>query len=179
MKKIDNLLLRRNNRVILWGSGVVTAAICGVMNLVLIPMIEKNTGGIRCFDMQSFGYSYETALQFLAALGESGRKIYLHMQLPLDFIYPVAYTVFFVFLFAALRKRVSKVLLLPLFMAVFDYAENICSICMLRSMAPSKNLAAFASCMTVAKSACLALTAIFSVIYLARLLISRRKARRS
>ena len=31
--------------------GVLTAAICGVMNLFLIPATEANTGGIRCFDM--------------------------------------------------------------------------------------------------------------------------------
>ena len=86
--------MKKNQKTLLWISGGLTAAICLVMNLALIPMIEKNTAGLRCFDMNSFGYTFEQAKQFLTLLDDHARSIYLHVQLPLDFFYPVAYTAF-------------------------------------------------------------------------------------
>ncbi len=32
--------------------GALTAVICGVMNLYLIPAVESEAGGLRCFDMR-------------------------------------------------------------------------------------------------------------------------------
>ena len=50
MKKTENLILSRKGTVFLIVSAVLTAAICLVMNLLLIPAIERGTG-MRCFDM--------------------------------------------------------------------------------------------------------------------------------
>ena len=55
-------------------SGVLTAVTGIIMNLILIPGIEANTNGIRCFDMNP-GYNYETAKEFIALTGESGKEI--------------------------------------------------------------------------------------------------------
>ncbi|MGN0443889.1 MAG: hypothetical protein ACI4F5_04650, partial [Acutalibacteraceae bacterium] len=76
-------------------SGALTVIICCVMNFCLIPIIESPTEGIRMFDMNSFGYSYETAKKFVSLLSAEGLDTYLHKQLPLDFIYPAVYSVFF------------------------------------------------------------------------------------
>ena len=161
-------------KTLLWVSGALTAGICLIMNLVLIPMIESGTNGIRCFDMQSTGYTYETAKQFLALIGNNGRSVYLNWQLPLDFFYPVAYTAFFML---ALKKLSGKTwpLIVPGALAAFDYAENICSIIMLKNMDVTEGMAKLASTFTVAKSALMTLTFILLAVFFVIWLVKKRK----
>ncbi len=156
-------------------SGVLTAAICGVMNFYLIPLIEQTTEGLRCFDMNSTGYTLEQAQRFLALLGERGRNIYLHAQLPLDLFYPVAYTAFFVSAIYALRGKASALFALPAALALCDYTENVCSIIMLRAMEVSAGLARFASTVTVLKSALMAAVFLLLAVLFIRWLIKRKK----
>ena len=110
-------------------SGIVTAVICAVMNFILIPAIE-NGALTRCFDM-NFGYSYTDALRFLSSISENGLNVYLKYQLPLDFIYPIAYCIFFCSLFILLEKKKSSLLILPVMLAFFDYVENVMTLIML------------------------------------------------
>ena len=152
----------QRTRLILIVSGALTAVICLVMNLWLIPEIEKTTEGLRCFDMNSFGYTHEQAQRFLSLLGERGRELYLHVQLPLDFVYPTAYTAFFVTAIALLRKKKTPLWLLPAALAAFDVVENTCSIIMLKNMSVSPALAGFASTVTVIKS--ILMTAVFVLL---------------
>lgn len=148
--------------------GVLTAVICGVMNFILIPKIETSTQGIRCFDM-NFGYSYETAQKFLSLIGDEGRIIYLNRQLPLDFVYPVFYTLFFISLIYILAGRKKKPLL-PFLPAVClpatDYIENIMSIIMLRSGIPSKSFALISSCVTSVKTVLMYITGLIIAVML-------------
>ena len=134
-------------------SGSITALICLIMNIILIPRIEMNTQGIRCFDM-NFPGNYENALKFLDLIGDEGRNIYLFRQIPLDFIYPVFYTVLFVSLIYILANGKARKILsvFPLILAVCDYAENIMSIIMLRSGIPSESFYAAASAFTAVKT---------------------------
>ena len=164
----------KTTKTLLWVSGALTAAICLVMNLVLIPMIEAGTNGIRCFDMQSTGYTYETAKEFLALLGDNGRSVYLHWQLPLDFFYPVAYTAFFM---PALKKLSGKTwpLTVPGALAAFDYAENVCSIIMLKNMDVTEGLAKLASTFTVIKSGLMTLTFILLAVFFVIWLVKKKK----
>lgn len=161
MEKIRSFFLSKGGKTALVVSGVLTALICAVMNLVLIPRIESTTEGIRCFDM-NFGYDFETAKRFLALLSQEGRDTYLHIQLPLDFVYPLVYTVFFVSLLTWLTKRVLPLSVLPLLLMGFDDAENIATIMMLRSAELSPALAAFGSAVTSVKT--LLMYAVFFVI---------------
>lgn len=154
-------------------SGVLTVVICAVMNFYLIPQIEASTQGIRCFDMNAFGYTFEQAQQFLSLLSDEGRDVYLHSQLPLDFVYPAAYGVFFVLLIASLSGKFSVVCFFPVLLAVCDYCENICTIQMLKAENLSASLASFASFMTVCKSALMYVT--FAVIPLLIILKIRKK----
>ena len=157
-------------------SGVLTAVICGVMNFYFIPVIESSTDGIRMFDMNSFGYSYETAKTFVSLLSADGMDTYLHKQLPLDFFYPVAYSVFFSL--AIIKLRGKKLLIMfPLMMAVCDYTENILTEIMLRTDF-SENIAHTASVMTVCKSALVYITFIITIT-LAVLLAVRAKQNRA
>lgn len=131
-------------------SGALTAIICVVMNFILIPKIESSTEGIKCFDM-NFLYSFETAKKFLSLLSDEGRAVYLNIQLPLDFIYPLCYCAFFILALLKLSKR-KAVIALPVLLAISDYTENICSIIMLKSETLSPSLAAFASGITAFKT---------------------------
>ncbi len=78
-KKIENYLF------IL--SAILTVLICVIMNLFFIPSIERNVDGIRMFDMNTLGYTFEQARQFVASLQPDARDIYLTRQLPLDLFY--------------------------------------------------------------------------------------------
>ena len=153
-------------------SGILTAAICAVMNFVLIPIIESTTGGIRCFDM-NFGYDYEDAVRFLELLSDEGRRVYLHIQLPLDFIYPIVYCVFFISVIVLLTGK--KGVILPVTLAVSDYIENILSIVMLRSDNIGYSITTFASTVTVIKT--VLMYSCFTVIaaLIIRYLIKRKK----
>ena len=162
-------------KTLLWLSGGLTALICIVMNLVLIPIIEKNTEGLRCFDMNSLGYTFDQAKQFLSLVGEQGRNVYLHIQLPLDFFYPVAYTAFFMLALRALRGKNTPLFALPAALAVCDCTENVCSIIMLKKMEATPALAGFASAVTVLKSALMTATFILLAVLLIVWIVKRKK----
>ncbi len=132
-------------------TGALTAAICAVMNLLLIPRIEAGTGGVRCFDM-NFAYGYDTAKEFLGLLTDEGRQIYLGRQLPLDFVYPVAYGLFFGLLIYTLSRGKKALLVFPALLAAADYIENICVLIMLRSADLPRALVNAASVATSAKT---------------------------
>lgn len=154
-------------------SGALTLIICGVMNFYLIPLIESATQGIRMFDMQSFGYSFETAKSFVSLLSSKGLDTYLHKQLPLDFFYPVVYTVFFSLSLIKLKAK-KPLIVLPLFLMVCDYCENIFSEIMLRTDF-TRTVAGVASAFTVIKSLLMYAVIIIVLIYFVRWIISRKK----
>lgn len=121
----------KKRTVLLITTGILTAGICLVMNMWFIPQIESAAQGLKCFDMR-FGYTYQEAVQFLKALSAEGKDIYLTRQLPLDFVYPLAYGSFFALLFTALRGKKSSLNFLPLLLMAADYIENVSILQMLR-----------------------------------------------
>ena len=164
----------KKGTVLLIVSAALTVGICLVMNLWLMPAIERATQGLRCFDMQ-FGYSFETAQRFLSLLDDRGRDLYLHAQLPLDFFYPLAYTCCFLCLFLKLRGRADLFCAIPPLLAAADYTENVCVARMLTAETFSPALCRFASAATVCKTVlmygCLLMIAVFA----AQALLRRRK----
>lgn len=156
-------------------SGALTAVIMIVMNVRLIPDIEKGTQSMRFFDMNSFGYTPAEAEAFLSEMSVYARGLVLRVQLPLDFVYPVAYTVFFVLLIRALAGRKTALAAVPALLFVADYTENICTEIMMRSAPLSYTLARFASSVTVAKS--MLMYAVFAIIIVlaVRKLAGRKK----
>lgn len=138
-------------KVTLWISGVLTALICLIMNLFLIPSIEQAAGGLKCFDMR-FGYSYNEALAFINDLTDGGKSIYLTRQLPLDFVYPVAYGVFFIRMIVFLLRKKNALCIVPALLMIADYTENIGVILMLKAMTPSTVLVTVASAATICKT---------------------------
>ncbi len=162
------------NKAALIVSGALTAIICLVMNIVLIPRIESSTEGIKCFDM-NFGYSVETAKRFLELLSEDGRNIYLNIQLPLDFFYPVAYCTFFVLMLLKFAEKRKAFIALPILLAISDYTENICTIIMLKSAEFQPSLAAFASVVTCIKTVLMYITILVIIVLIVIKIKNKKK----
>lgn len=151
-------------------SGVLTIIIGGVMNLYFAPLIESTTQGIRMFDMQSFGYSFETAKNFVSSLSSEGRDTYLNKQLPLDFFYPAIYTIFFSL--SLLKLKAKKTLIIfTLTPMICDYCENAFSEIMLRTDF-TKTVSSIASVFTILKSLFLYAVIILVIVYFVRWIIS-------
>ncbi len=165
----------RSLALILSISGALTFLIMGVMNTLLMPAIESTTQGLRCFDMNSFGYTYEQAKEFVSLLTPEGKNTYLHIQLPLDCVFPLVYVSFFCALFKKLGRGKVLFYAVPLLLAVFDYCENACSILMLTSAGFGKELALFASTATVIKSVLMALCIVFAAVFIILYVIGRHK----
>lgn len=126
--------MKKKSNVPLIVSGALTVLILAVMDIFLLPAIERAAGGLRCFDLQTFGYGYETARAFLRALSEEGRQLYQWVQIPVDTLFLIVYTVFFVL---ALRRLYTSgaVLVLPALLALADFAENTCTFAILQAPA--------------------------------------------
>ncbi len=164
---------RKKGTVLTAASGALTVIICAVMNLITIPHIESVTQGIRCFDMNP-GYTYEAAEKFISLLGDM-RDYYLHVQLPLDFVYPVVYTVFFILLLVMLTGRFMPLCLLPLALAAFDFTENILTIVMLKSAVLSRGVVAFASAVTSIKTILMYSVFAIIIVCISFRIVKRRK----
>jgi len=146
MKKISD---KKIILTILIITGIATVSICLAMNVFIIPKIEA--GGDRIFDMRTLGYSVDEAKAFVKSLDQERTNIYLNVQLPLDFVFPVFYTIFFSLLWIALTKNKKLLFLTPL-LAVFDYLENSFSIVMLKNHDFSPTIAKLGSVSTIIKN---------------------------
>jgi hypothetical protein len=138
-----------------------------------IPKVTASAPEMKLFDLSPSGYTTEYAISLLNAIGQQGRDLYLSLQLPLDFIYPGLFIIFYSIFFAWLLKKnhglESKVyyaLYLPILAGLFDYAENILIIMMLKAYPHlDSGLVAAASLATIVKS-------ILSSIFFTLLLLS-------
>ena len=160
-------------------SGALSAVLLGVMDVFLLPAIERAADGLRCFDLQLFGYDYETARAFLQALSTQGRQLYLFAQLPVDCVFLVAYTVFFVL---ALKKLSAPraMFVWPAALAVCDLCENCCTavlLCGFERLSPA-TVAVFGK-VTGFKSLMMYAVFVALVISAVRFALNRRKQKRA
>lgn len=147
-------------RAAFWVLAAVTLANYAIMVFWSLPKISAAAGGAMPFDLRPFGYSYEEARAFLAALSPDGASFYLNVQHRLDLTYPalLAATLFF-----AIRALTPTRFPLPGWVvalvavpgAVFDYLENASVSAMLEHGAAdvTPGLVARASLWTLLKSA--------------------------
>ncbi len=126
-------------------SGKLVLLLFSITNVIYIsmlfyslPKVGSYAPELVLFDMSPTGYSYSTAMNLLKELGSKGRDVYLSLQLPLDFIYPVLFSVTYSFLIIWLVTRFNLiwskcywVAILPIAVGLFDYAENFGIILML------------------------------------------------
>jgi hypothetical protein len=125
-----------------------------------IPKVITSAPEMKLFDVSPSGYTTEYAISLLDAIGPEGRDLYLTLQLPLDFIYPGLFILSYPLLLAWMLKknysRESKVyyaLYFPILAGLFDYAENVFIIMMLKAYPDlSSGLVSAASFATLMKS---------------------------
>ncbi len=157
---IHSLQVRATGKLVLT-LFVITMGVYATILLMTIPAVQAQAPELPLFDVSPGGYSLEYATTLLAAIGESGRQIYLTRQLPLDFVYPglvaVTYTLLLIWLFKqgfAAKSPIFYLAFVATFAGFFDYLENIGIILMLRSYPDlSATTVAFASINTILKSA--------------------------
>lgn len=157
-----------------------------IMQSYSIPRISHEAGGLLIFDMNPLGYTYEYAHKFLSQLSEKGYTLYLHVQLPLDILFPVLNGLTGLSTFILLMRLHRKVkhtsalpgysffskaaLSLPLAAMLFDYLENLMTLMMLSyKAAVPVNLVHVASTFTIIKSMS---TSIFYILILVILLVN-------
>ena len=182
MKKIVTLLQKTASGRTVLGLFILTMTVYLVMLFYTIPKVENFAPGIALFDLSPTGYTYQHAFSLLRSLGQDGRNVYLHQQLPVDFIYPglfaVSYSLLLTWLFSRSFETNSKMFYLaivPVLGGLFDYLENISIACMIKSFPDiSKDLVAIASTFTVFKS--VFATAFFILLLIGIVSLLKRKA---
>ena len=171
--------MNKSKKILLIVSGVLTVVILAVMDIALLPKIKAAAGGINAFDLQSFGYTHDTAVRFLTQLTDEGRALYLHVQIPVDFAFLVVYTVFFALALRALLGN-HRMLWLPLALAVADIIENTCTVLMLRAEEVSTSMTTFASGVTLVKTILTYMTITAVLVFaLHRFLASQKKKKQA
>ena len=108
---------------------------------IVLPPIESQlkgySGGMGPIDLK-FTYTPTEVFQMVAAYGEQGRAYYRMIEMTVDILYPLAYTLFFGALLTAILRRafpgnsmVQRLALLTPLCFLLDMAENIGIITML------------------------------------------------
>ena len=140
MNRIGNFVINKVTWKIVAVFTVLFAVVFIVINYSSIGVagLLRITGGANILDFE-FGYSNEGAYQMLTALGADGRIFYLTQILPMDFLLPLSYMLFYVSIIALLIKHSGRhryycfLLCIPVLAAVSDWIENIGIISMLRN----------------------------------------------
>jgi len=154
---------------------ILANIVYATMLTVTIPEIMQFSGEMKILDMMPMGYNAQYVNSLFNALGASGRNAYLYHQLPLDLIYPALFGISSCLVLAYFLNKLGKIdswlfylCLLPLFSGLFDYAENIGIISMLRNYPNISSLQIqITSVFTVLKSL---LTTIYFIILIITLL---------
>lgn len=156
-------------------SAVLSILMLGVMDIYSLPAIAEAAGGIPAFDLQTFGYSKAVAQQFLSALSESGKNLFLHFQLPLDFAFAFVYTFLFLALFIRLHKLGQKLYFLPIILFCLDIAENTLSVIFLKRATVPDVLFSIGSIVTLSKNLFTLICAVLIIVFLILWLKNRKK----
>lgn len=147
------------------------------MVFVLIPAIFRDLPGMTIFDLTSTGYDAAHVIALREGISARGMDIYTKLQLPLDFVFPVIYGLFYLALGNKLFGRVTAPLLVAVTaLCVSDYVENSLSYYLLLAQDLNASMVVFASAVTMLKTA---LIFIVTVVLLRGIVVaaSRRKKR--
>lgn len=123
--------------------------------------LKEITGGAGIPDMEFF-YTPASLSSILDALGPAGREFYLTRIIPLDMVFPLFYSLFFLIVLfrlmgalGILNTGVVYLLTLPVLAGSADYAENFCFLSLLlKYPEPMNGLAVMASLFTLVKWIC-------------------------
>lgn len=164
-----------------WLVFAATLAVYATMLIWILPSIMEAAGGLAPFDMRPLGYSYDEASEFLTALSDDGRSLYLDVQHWLDLFYPalLAATLVLATVLLTAPGWLRWALVVPALLGmVFDYLENFAVGRMLETAADNlaAELVSEASRWTVLKSGFTTVSMVTVIGLLAIRLIARRRA---
>ncbi len=126
-----------------------------------LAQLKDITGGAGIPDMEIF-YTPAALTAILDALGPAGREFYLTRIIPLDMVFPLLYSLFFLIVLfrlmgglGLLKTRATYLLILPVLAGSVDYSENVCFLTILLNYPePMTGVAALASLFTLVKWFC-------------------------
>ena len=134
----------------------------GFFNAVILSQVgaklQELSGGTGPIDLQFF-YTPEKAYSMIQSYGEQGRGLYRIVELTIDVVYPIVYTLFFsltiTWLFQygfAKHSKMQKLNLVPFAAMLSDLLENLSIVTMI-SIVPNQPpiLAWAATCFTSLK----------------------------
>lgn len=160
---------------------ILTNLVYIYMLLVSIPKVMSFSGEMKIPDVLPIGYEPDYILTLFEKLGEQGRNVYLHHQLPVDLLYPFLFGITYFLVILYLLQKLQKLNietyylgLLPLMGGLFDYLENFVLIYMLDAFpAISASTIKLCAFFTVFKSMLSSIS--FVVIIVLLLMLVRRR----
>ncbi len=166
-------------RLVFWLLFALMSGVYLAMILWSVPIITNASHGLLLFDVRLFGYSFEQAQAFMAALPEDGRLFYLNVQQMLDSTFPALFAVVMVMACVHLFRGIYRSIAIVLVLAAvgFDYLENTAVAVMLRAGAGglTPEMVASASGWSQLKWATLTLALLVLMAGLVMALLARRK----
>ena len=146
-----------------------------------IPKVKDYAKGMEIPDLMPAGYTKEYITKLFTTLGEAGRSFYLHLQLPLDLVYPLLFGLSYCLILAYFLQKLGKLntrlfylTYLPLLAGAFDYLENAGLIMLLKSFPEiSAGLVKATSSFSVLKSSISMVYFIILIITLLLFFVSR------
>lgn len=165
--------------------GVLVAALSVYLTMLLWSLSKLNefAGSLVMFDLRPTGYSHETAMQIVPALGRTGQAFYLGPQHILDTAYPILMGLALAMSFNRLFRGwfVCALISLSALAAIFDLLENMAVSSMLRAGAEglTVGMVSTASLWTVLKSTTVSIAMLGIVAGLVRLVWRRYSGKAS
>jgi hypothetical protein len=100
-----------------------------LINIVIFPYFSSEDVNIKSILDLHFGFSYDDVLSSLSSMKESGRKRYLLTTFLIDTPYALFYGLIYTFIIVKLSKNTfiksfPYLVLIPLFISIFDLLEN-------------------------------------------------------
>ncbi len=142
-----------------------------IMNIIG-PLVNEGMT-LDIFDLRMFsGYDLNYVNQFNLDISDQGRTIYLFVQIPLDFIYPLLTSLFFFSYFKQELKH-KKFAYVGFLSMTFDYIENICVIFFLTASNLSEGFVMLGSISTIIKGIFYLIFYGGSLFFLGRCLIKK------
>ncbi len=113
-------------QVYIWGSVAFISNL--ILKLWTVPQIRNKTDGFTSFDLSIKGYNLGYAMDYINRMDEMTINFYSHVQIPIDFIFPISTAIFSLFLLKYFSKKIiiKKIFfILPVLCCLFDLSENI------------------------------------------------------
>lgn len=140
-----------------WWFIIATLVSSQILYLIMMfhtfPYLSKESNHLLPLDMRASGYSVNDVELFLSTISDKGRDFYINVQLPLDMVYPLLFSLFCILILSKLTRGKNAVLSLAALLIVFiDYAENLCIYLLLKMDSVSSDLVSWSSVLTITKN---------------------------